>query len=157
VPGGFRRDFIRRAVESPAPSSRNQDGGTPLEPRAGFVSPGHAPPRLFTNNFLEFLTLYGHFAGEDLEEDDEVLEPDEYFSSDAWDEGSDREPGEDSALLTPGTSGLRRRKHKERTSGGSNSSFNAALLLLKSFVGTGVLFLPRAFMNGGMLFSSLLL
>lgn len=31
------------------------------------------------------------------------------------------------------------------------------LLLLKSFVGTGVLFLPRAFLNGGMLFSSLVL
>lgn len=34
---------------------------------------------------------------------------------------------------------------------------NAALLLLKSFVGTGVLFLPRAFLNGGMLFSSMIL
>jgi solute carrier family 36 (proton-coupled amino acid transporter) len=33
----------------------------------------------------------------------------------------------------------------------------ASLLLLKSFVGTGVLFLPKAFKNGGMLFSSLLL
>jgi solute carrier family 36 (proton-coupled amino acid transporter) len=30
-------------------------------------------------------------------------------------------------------------------------------LLLKSFVGTGVLFLPRAFLNGGMLFSNLVL
>jgi proton-coupled amino acid transporter len=105
---------------------------------------------------LEFLTLYGHFAGEDLEEDDEVLEPDEYFSSDAYDdEGSDREAMEDSALLTPG--GLRRRKHKERAPTGTGSSLNAALLLLKSFVGTGVLFLPRAFLNGGMLFSSLVL
>ena len=31
------------------------------------------------------------------------------------------------------------------------------MLLLKSFVGTGVLFLPRAFLNGGMLFSNLVL
>jgi proton-coupled amino acid transporter len=31
------------------------------------------------------------------------------------------------------------------------------MLLLKSFVGTGILFLPRAFLNGGMLFSSLVL
>ena len=120
--------------------------------------------QLFTNNFLEFLTLYGHFAGEELEEDDEVLEPDEYFSSDAWDdhvddrdEFSDREPGEDSALLTPGTLGRRKRKHKERAGSGNNSSFGAALLLLKSFVGTGVLFLPRAYLNGGMLFSNLVL
>jgi proton-coupled amino acid transporter len=33
----------------------------------------------------------------------------------------------------------------------------AALLLLKSFVGTGVLFLPKAYLNGGMLFSNLVL
>ena len=31
------------------------------------------------------------------------------------------------------------------------------LLLLKSFVGTGVLFLPRAFLNGGMVFSTVVL
>jgi len=31
------------------------------------------------SNFIEFLTLYGHFAGEELEEDDEDLQPNEYF------------------------------------------------------------------------------
>lgn len=118
---------------------------------------------MLTNNFLEFLTIYGHFAGEELEEDDEVLEPDEYFASDDWqvpgydDQGSDGEPGEGSALLTPKTPGGRRRKHKERGVGGNTTSVGAALLLLKSFVGTGVLFLPRAFLNGGMLFSTLVL
>ncbi|KIW84581.1 hypothetical protein Z517_03831 [Fonsecaea pedrosoi CBS 271.37] len=153
VPGGFRRNFLRRAAESPTPSGRGWKGS----PAAHGQDPSTSDvrPRLFTNNFLEFLTLYGHFAGEDLEEDDEVLEPDEYFSSDAYDEGSDREPMEDSALLTPG--GLRRRRHRERPPTGTGSSFNASLLLLKSFVGTGVLFLPRAFLNGGMLFSSLVL
>ncbi|KIX00139.1 uncharacterized protein Z518_10276 [Rhinocladiella mackenziei CBS 650.93] len=158
VPGGFRRNFLRRAAESPDPSGRPRDvDGAVVKGQDSHVSVAKPRPQLFTNNFLEFLTLYGHFAGEDLEEDDEVLEPDEYFSSDAWDEGSDREPGEDSVLLTPGSPGLRRRKHKERAPSGNNSSFNAALLLLKSFVGTGVLFLPRAFLNGGMLFSSLVL
>ena len=155
VPGGFRRHFLRNAAESPAPVGRSSDrkaGGG----HTHVSSIGNSQPRLFTNNFLEFLTLYGHFAGEDLEEDDEVLEPDEYFSSEAFDEDTgDREPMEDSTLLTPG--GLRRRKHKERAPTGTGSSFNAALLLLKSFVGTGVLFLPRAFLNGGMLFSSLVL
>jgi len=34
-----------------------------------------------SSNFIEFLTLYGHFAGEELEEDDEDLEPDEYFGA----------------------------------------------------------------------------
>ncbi|KIW62103.1 hypothetical protein PV05_02151 [Exophiala xenobiotica] len=159
VPGGFRRNFIRRAAESPDPSGRilNLDGTAETWGRPLPNGKAKAKPQLFTNNFLEFLTLYGHFAGEELEEDDEVLEPDEYFSSDAWEGASDRDPGEDSALLTPGTPGLRKRKHKERRTGGTNSSFNAALLLLKSFVGTGVLFLPRAFLNGGMLFSSLVL
>ncbi|KAJ9267268.1 hypothetical protein DTO195F2_501 [Paecilomyces variotii] len=142
VPGGFRRDYIRRTVGSPAP-------GTPRNPDQ------RARPQLFTSSFLEFLTLYGHFAGEELEEDDEVLGPGEYFSSDAWDE--EREPGEDSALLRPETPGKKKRKHKERGGTGSNTVTGAALLLLKSFVGTGVLFLPRAFLNGGMLFSSVVL
>lgn len=160
VPGGFRRNYIRRTAGSPAPSSVQYDGAPEHQDMA--TQKPRPQPQLFTNNFLEFLTLYGHFAGEDLEEDDEALEPDEYFASDAYDEymgddGSDREPGEGSALLTPGTPGLRRRKHKERAATGNNSSLNAALLLLKSFVGTGVLFLPRAFLNGGMLFSALTL
>lgn len=114
-----------------------------------------------TSNFIEFLTLYGHFAGEELEEDDEVLEADEYFSSDAYEEAttdaddnrSDRDWGEDSALLTPGK---RKRKRKARAEG-KGTPFGAAMLLLKSFVGTGVLFLPRAYLNGGMLFSNIVL
>ncbi|KAL4736872.1 transmembrane amino acid transporter protein-domain-containing protein [Aspergillus similis] len=144
VPGGFRRDYLRRAVGSPHP--RQSDAGDGASP---------APRQLPTSSFLEFLTLYGHFAGEELEEDDEVLGPHEYFSSETWDETEEREPGEDSALLRPETPGKRRRKPRGGT--GTNTRTGAALLLLKSFVGTGVLFLPRAFLNGGMLFSSLLL
>ncbi|KAI9370765.1 transmembrane amino acid transporter protein-domain-containing protein [Aspergillus egyptiacus] len=144
VPGGFRRDYLRRTAGSPRPGD--------FDARA-HASPTPAP--LPTSSFLEFLTLYGHFAGEELEEDDEVLGPDEYFSSDTWDETEEREPGEDSALLRPETPGKRRRKHRGGT--GTNTRTGAALLLLKSFVGTGVLFLPRAFLNGGMLFSSLVL
>jgi solute carrier family 36 (proton-coupled amino acid transporter) len=148
VPGGFRRNYLRRAVESPSPA------GGDLEDRLG--NP-RTRPKMLTNNFIEFLTLYGHFAGEELEEDDEVLAPDEYFSSDAYaSEGGDedREPMEDSALLTPGR---RKRKRKERHVTGTNGPTGAVLLLLKSFVGTGVLFLPKAFFNGGMLFSNLVL
>jgi solute carrier family 36 (proton-coupled amino acid transporter) len=165
VPGGFRRNFLRRAAESPEPSNRvaNYNGPDGAHHAAGPARQARPPPQLLTSNFLEFLTIYGHFAGEELEEDDEVLEPDEYFSSDAWeglgydDEGSDREPGEGSALLPPWTPGGRRRKHKERRVSGTNTTLGATLLLLKSFVGTGVLFLPRAFLNGGMLFSALVL
>ncbi|RYN40916.1 Vacuolar amino acid transporter 3 [Alternaria arborescens] len=148
-PGGFRRNYLRRAADSPSPGPGPSGYGTVRQPRQ--------PPQVFTSNFLEFLTLYGHFAGESLEEDDEVLGPDEYFSSDALDSGAqsedeDREYGESSALLTPG----KRRKRKAKKTG-TGSPTGAAMLLLKSFVGTGVLFLPRAFLNGGMAFSNLVL
>lgn len=159
MPGGFRRDHLRRTAGSPAPSSINprREYGTLGEDQ---VKPA-PPPKFLTNNFIEFLTLYGHFAGEDLDEDDEVLGPDEYFSSDAYDdattEGEDRRSedgwGEDSALLTPGK---RRRKRKTKEAG-KGSPMGAAMLLLKSFVGTGVLFLPRAYLNGGMAFSNAVL
>ncbi|KAL9119394.1 MAG: hypothetical protein Q9187_004055, partial [Circinaria calcarea] len=161
VPGGFRRDHLRRRAASPLPIGRGHAGDTEGE---GRLNQGNFKPRLFTNNFIEFLTLYGHFAGEQLEEDDEDLEPDEYFASDDiadfyQDSGDDseREPGEGSALLTPRTPGGRRRKPKERTNTGQNGPTGATLLLLKSFVGTGVLFLPKAYLNGGMLFSNLVL
>ena len=154
VPGGMRRNFLRRALKDSHESHDEYGEG---------VSRSAPQPRLLTSSFLEFLTLYGHFAGEELEEDDEVLKPGEYFSSGSdeggySDEGEgsdeDHEPMEDSTLLTPS-----RRKRRRRTRGGSgqNSPMNAALLLLKSFVGTGVLFLPRAYLNGGMLFSNLVL
>lgn len=148
-PGGFRRNYLRRAAASPSPAPGPSGYGT--------VRQAKPQPQVFTSNFLEFLTLYGHFAGESLEEDDEVLGPDEYFSSDALDsavqsEDEDREFGETSALLTPG----KRRKRKPKKTG-TGSPTGAAMLLLKSFVGTGVLFLPRAFLNGGMLFSNLVL
>lgn len=160
VPGGFRRDHIRRTAGSPAPSNthRRPNYGTTDRSHTEAVRPA---PRFATSNFIEFLTLYGHFAGEELDEDDEALGPDEYFSSDAYDDAttdaeegrSDDGWGEDSALLTPGK---RKRKRKQREAG-KGTPFGAALLLLKSFVGTGVLFLPRAFYNGGMGFSFLIL
>lgn len=153
VPGGFRRNYLRRTAGSPAPGpgGRGQD----LEYGDG----SSRQPQVFTSSFLEFLSMYGHFAGEELEEDDEALKPGEYFSSgeEEWssDEGSDedREPMEDSALLTPSR---RKRRRKHRISGKATPT-GAALVLLKSFVGTGVLFLPRAYLNGGMVFSNAVL
>ncbi|KAI1201077.1 transmembrane amino acid transporter protein-domain-containing protein [Nemania serpens] len=151
VPGGFRRNYLRRAAQSPAATSHGLE--------AGHTSPIKGnEPQLFTSSFLEFLTIYGHFAGEELEEDDEVLRPGEYFSSgedtDFYDSEEEREPMEDSTLLTPSK---RRRRRKARGGSGTNSPLSASLLLLKSFVGTGVLFLPRAYLNGGMVFSNVVL
>lgn len=149
VPGGFRRDHLRRYAQSPM--GRAEQGQ-----QEGVDSPRGPEPKMFTSSFLEFLTIYGHFAGEELEEDDEALGPNEYFQSpDDYDDGGDEhEPMEDSALLGPSKT---KRKRKVRGGSGNNSPMNAALLLLKSFVGTGVLFLPRAYLNGGMLFSNLVL
>lgn len=153
VPGGFRRNYLRRSVKNPLGEQDASEAAGDEVHR----------PKLLTSSFLEFLSIYGHFAGEELQEDDEDLRPGEYFSSGAeadeeyeTDDGSedDREPMEDSALLTPS---LRRRRRKPRGGSGKNSPMGAALLLLKSFVGTGVLFLPRAFLNGGMLFGNLVL
>ncbi|KYK61625.1 Amino acid transporter, transmembrane [Drechmeria coniospora] len=149
VPGGFRRDHLRRSAFSP---NGDVDGA-----EHGADASSGTDPKLFTSSFLEFLTIYGHFAGEELEEDDEALGPnEEFWSGEDHDDGTDdgREPMEDSALLGPSK---RKRKRKVRGGSGQNSPFNAALLLLKSFVGTGVLFLPRAYLNGGMLFSNVVL
>ncbi|MCJ1307916.1 neutral amino acid transporter [Agyrium rufum] len=154
-PGGFRRNYIRRAANHDSPSRDRQPVGNGDSGELGAIE-----PRLHTSNFIEFLTLYGHFAGEELEEEDEDDYSDDYFGAGAVDDAvsddSDREPMENSALLTPKTPGGRRRK-RDRAQGGSTTPVGAALLLLKSFVGTGVLFLPKAYKNGGMLFSNVVL
>ena len=149
APGGLRRDYLRRSAVSPSPARPSPGlGGDPEQ------NGGNLPSQFFTSNFIEFLTLYGHFAGEELEEDD----TDDYEADDYFAEETDRgEPGEGSALLTPRTPGGRRRPKKAPARGKQTTPFSASLLLLKSFVGTGVMFLPRAFLNGGMVFSSLVL
>lgn len=148
VPGGFRRNFIRRIAASPSIGA-SVEGGTWEARDQG---------RFHTNSFIEFLTIYGHFAGEELDEEDEVQTPSKYTSSQRYfirdhEENEDnREPTETNALLTSS-----HRKRKERKPQGTTSSVGAILLLLKSFVGTGILFLPRAYLNGGMLFSNIVL
>ncbi|KAJ7613933.1 transmembrane amino acid transporter protein-domain-containing protein [Roridomyces roridus] len=103
-PGGFRRNYVLvRAAE------RGEE----------------EPPIL--NNFIEFLYIFGHFAGEDLEEDEEDDDEETAVGGDGV-----GDLGENAPLLAPRTA------------------------LLKSFVGTGVLFLGKAFYNGGILFSSVL-
>lgn len=164
VPGGFRRqhlaakhadnqpDGIRRASTSYGVAHTLESQG-----------PQPKPPQFLTRNFIEFLSLYGHFAGEDLEEIDEEDEEDDDASTfdsaeagfaDSEDEGNNNiPPNERRPLLTPRKS-TRRMKMNEQ---GDATVTKAVMLLLKSFVGTGVLFLPKAFLNGGMLFSSLVL
>ena len=139
LPGAMRREFLQRG-QSPAMSTveSNTEPGTPLH-----------PPR--TSNFLQFLTLYGHFAGENLEDIDEE------------DEEAIEDEDEESQAYTERTPLVRRLTMRRRTTlrqgrpEGKSGSIRALVLLLKSFVGTGILFLPRAFANGGMLFGILVL
>ncbi|KAF2261587.1 amino acid transporter-like protein [Lojkania enalia] len=94
-----------------------------------------------TRNFISFLELYGNFAGEDLaESEDEVIEV----------EGEEEEPTERRPLLG-------RRKSSRVRAKGDASNVKSFFTLLKAFIGTGIMFLPKAFKNGGILFSSLTL
>ena len=149
-PGGFRRDYIRRAVANSSPDPYDGSAAGPSHHTA------RQQPQILTTSFIEFLSLYGHFAGESLDdEDDDDDEADEYFTPDAYaSDDEEEEEGEESALLA--TPGKRRRRRKEKVKH-KGSPRSAALLLLKSFVGTGVLFLPKAFLNGGMAFSGVVL
>lgn len=107
VPGGFRRQFVWAQ------------------------NPRQVKPSIFTRNFIEFLSIYGHFAGEDLEDDYDIAC---HYA---------RGMGEETALLD--------------LNSGTASDVKAYFLLVKAFVGTGVLFLPRAFASGGLAFSAILL
>jgi proton-coupled amino acid transporter len=136
--GGFRRDFLRRTQGA----SPNAEGYRPEG--SGF----------FTRSFIEFLTLHGHFAGEDLE-DDEGWEPDAAMLAEQG--RAEGEEGEGETERGPLLARRQSIKKPSKIATGTAGSGKAILLLLKSFVGTGVLFLPKAYLNGGMLFSNLVL
>ena len=147
-PGGFRRFFVHnQAAEQGRP-----------KPRA-------------LKSFIDFLSLYGHFAGESLDEEDE--EDEEEYDDEETDAlergaGSSSQAGrgttERSTLLDRRTSSRGRRMNRSDTeqrirsasankTPGEATVTEAVMMLLKSFVGTGILFLGKAFFNGGLLFS----
>lgn len=95
-----------------------------------------------TRNFVSFLELYGNFAGEDLEESDDET---------AIEDDDEEEQGERRPLLG------RRQSSKRLRQQGDASNMKSFFTLLKAFVGTGIMFLPKAFKNGGMLFSAITL
>ncbi|PLB44936.1 putative amino acid transporter [Aspergillus steynii IBT 23096] len=126
-PGSFRRHFIQH--------HRHADFDHPR----------------VTTSFVDFLDLYGNFAGEDLvdtEEDDESV---------ASEDRRPRHPEEGPRHVSERTALLGSRKRSRVGQPGDASDMKAFLTLLKAFVGTGIIFLPRAFRNGGILFSSITL
>ena len=122
APGGFRREFVRR-----------QQG------RMDIVN------NPVTSSFVNFLDLYGSFAGEDLGESE-----DESTTSGLESQAEER-PTETRPLLG-------RRKSSRRAPRTGEATTKATFFtLLKAFIGTGIMFLPKAFRNGGILFSSITL
>ncbi|WVO15887.1 hypothetical protein L204_103552 [Cryptococcus depauperatus] len=162
-PGGFRRNFVvNRAQEQ-----------------------GLAAPNML-RNVIDFLFIYGHFAGEDLNEDDDVVEDEVEEDEEAYPatSGSSRgyirrafndglsKPGdtEQARRMNQAVQGerapllgstkrtmSRHRRTKSGSGGGTASVTQTVLMLLKGFVGTGVLFMGKAFFNGGILFSSIVM
>ncbi|KAL7619786.1 hypothetical protein AAE478_010328 [Parahypoxylon ruwenzoriense] len=119
APGGFRRAFIQQRQQHEIWAAR-----VPV-----------------TRNFVEFLELYGSFAGEDLaDSDDEAVLSEE-----------EEEPSPETRPLL----GRRKPSHARAPRSATASTRQTFFTLLKAFIGTGIMFLPKAFKNGGLLFSSL--
>ncbi|KAL8994939.1 MAG: hypothetical protein Q9188_006924 [Gyalolechia gomerana] len=98
-----------------------------------------------TRNFVSFLALYGNFAGEDLAESEEQS----LITEDEDEEGAP--PTETRPLLG------RRKSSRRPAKPGDASITKSFFTLLKAFIGTGIMFLPKAFNNGGILFSAVTL
>ncbi|KAI5450432.1 hypothetical protein NCC49_003055 [Naganishia albida] len=137
-PGGFRRQFIIN-------SARER---------------GQEAPRVL-RSFVDFLYLYGHFAGEDLDEDEDSESEDEgqgqSYTSPNGDAGGLHMANERAPLLGEGSRANSKTRVGRRNVQGNASVMQAVLMLLKGFVGTGVLFLGKAFFNGGILFSAIVM
>lgn len=130
-PGGFRRQYVQRHTVQ----RRLSTIATPV-----------------TKNFVSFLDLYGSFAGEDLadtdsdDDDESAIQEDDDDAPDTNQQRGERRP-----LLAKRKSSKRIKREGEA---GTTKTF---FTLLKAFVGTGIMFLPKAFRNGGILFSSITL
>ena len=99
-----------------------------------------------TKNFVAFLDLYGSFAGEDLAESE-----DESMLGGEDEEQPSQTVGETRPLLG------RRKSSKRHSMQGTSGTMKTFFTLIKAFVGTGIMFLPKAFRNGGILFSSMVM
>ena len=154
-PGGFRRHFIRNQARAR----------------------GRRPPLWITENFIDFLALYGRFANADYSTDSDADVDDLNYRN-----NRDRNSyiNEEEVIVNGSADGdlngfgKRGSKEDEGTENeqspllalspavpsspvAGTSSKKIFFLLIKAFVGTGVLFLPKAFANGGLLFSVILM
>ncbi|KAB5578794.1 vacuolar amino acid transporter 3 [Coniochaeta sp. 2T2.1] len=102
-----------------------------------------------TRDFVEFLDLYSNFTGEDLADSDEEAIEDEEDEEEAEAEAERiaAMPAEQRPLLG-------KRKSSRAAKRGDAGIAKTFFTTIKAFVGTGIMFLPKAFKNGGILFSS---
>ncbi|CDK26302.1 unnamed protein product [Kuraishia capsulata CBS 1993] len=201
VPGGFRRSFLlHKAPQLDVEAHPEQDGTRAYNRR---LNQTKKPEGFLARNFIEFLAVYGHFAGEDLRENGEDSDAETNSSEVETEDGEDddseiavavdeeqvsgsserrprfslsRTPNYGSFGSTNGTlqlqqqqlllsanAKLRKKRSKARTQKTETSNskkvsnHKATLLLLKAFIGTGVVFLPKSFSNGGLLFCNVML
>ncbi|KAI8853804.1 transmembrane amino acid transporter protein-domain-containing protein [Chytridium lagenaria] len=109
---------------------------------------------IFTRNFIDFLLIYGFYGGDVVpDEDDDKDDSDLEGSSQAGESGA--VAATESTSLLGGSRATVRPGPATPVHG--TSTKKAFFMLMKAFVGTGVLFLPKAFSNGGMGFSIILL
>ncbi|ATY58762.1 amino acid transporter [Cordyceps militaris] len=135
IPGGFRRQHLLREAR---------------KRRAARAGP------LVARSFVDFLDLYGSFAGEDLDDTDDESALDD-SALDADDDDDTAAATEASPLIRrPPTLG-RNKSVRRLAREGDASTLKTFFTLLKAFIGTGIMFLPKAFRNGGMVFSSMTL
>ncbi|EAQ84366.1 hypothetical protein CHGG_08380 [Chaetomium globosum CBS 148.51] len=124
APGGFRRAFLHQRHGNDFMAAR-----LPI-----------------TRNFVEFLDLYGSFAGEDLVDTDEEA---------VTEEEEEQGEGVEEEMVGERRPLLRQRISSVRTPRSANAgTVKTFFTLLKAFIGTGIMFLPKAFRNGGILFST---
>ncbi|KAI3394829.1 hypothetical protein diail_2166 [Diaporthe ilicicola] len=136
---GFRRHHVLLKQRTQRP--RGFQGGTSMP---------------ITRSFVEFLDLYGAFAGEDLaDSDDEAITDEEATPSEQAVE--EQAASETSPLIRRRPNHIRRKSSRVLRRQGDASTTKTFFTLLKAFVGTGIMFLPKAFYNGGILFSSMCL
>ncbi|KAG5421235.1 AVT4 [Candida metapsilosis] len=148
VPGGFRREFLVQQQQQNKQSHQQDSDQLNVTGNVHFgYDDGRSKPtpNFLTKNFIEFLSIYGHFAGEDLEDDESG-----YRFKQVDEETPLLGPPSASSSTTPIGSSQIDNSYNPR---GTATDTKAYFLLLKAFVGTGVLFLPRAFANGGLAFS----
>ncbi|OMJ11370.1 Vacuolar amino acid transporter 3 [Smittium culicis] len=111
------------------------------------------------SSFTDLVSLYENFAGGNyISEDDSDVDLDDCAYEEMLETHNQPTITITSMVNSPGYNSISRENSVSRDrSNLKASSKKAFFLLIKSFVGTGVLFLPKSFHNGGLLFSVVLM